>query len=88
MVFTCPIASKYFPPLIRTPFLAAAVTLVRRFLGYGFLFGVLGFLTVILNQEPEFAMLVGGPIIALVGVFRLISFVQSHPLHPPQANGA
>ena len=68
--------------------LTSMVILVRRFIAYASVFLLLGVLVVVLEQQPEVAMLVGGMIVWLFGLLRLLNFVHSHPRQPMEMNGA
>ena len=64
------------------------VILVRRFMGYAAVFLVLGVLVIVFEQRPEFAMLIGGVFVTIIGVLRMFAFLRSHPRQPVQMNGA
>lgn len=67
--------------------LTSLVILVRRFVGYASMFVLLGIVVVALELRPEFAMLIGGVFVTVVGILRVVAFVRSHPHQPVQMNG-
>jgi hypothetical protein len=68
-------------------FLTSFLILTPRFIGYAAVFCVSGALVVLLAKTPGLALIAGGAVVTTLGMFRLLSFIRSHPLTPMEANG-